>query len=285
MASRFGFAALVGIVVCSATLCIASVQTVSPYGRGAAACPITSTNIIGDISSRDGILFGEIHGTNEIPELVGDAVCEASSEGPTLLLLELPIAYNDVIEKFMVEPNQSHAFFMMQKAGFGGPGKVDGRESIAMFRLLNRTRLMALNGRDIRVKAIDPFKVDERNPFTRDQQMAHEIVRVMSENRGSFALGLMGDVHVRHEPVTLGEETIKPTGMYLGPFRFFALYRANIKGTTWACIQERCGYNALGGPKNAPPKGIRMFGEIRQGFDGVFSVGRNYTASAPLGSR
>jgi hypothetical protein len=235
------------------------------------------------VLGRDAIFFGEIHGTNEIPAFVGDVVCMVSISEPTLVLLELPVTYNTTIDRFLVTPNESEAILLLKKAGFGRELDGDGRESIAMFRLLDRLRRLSLSGRSIRVRAIDPYVATSSSPFTRDQQMAQEIRRVMMENSGYFAVALMGDIHVRRGPITIDGGVIKPTGMYLDQARFFSFAKADIEGKSWSCFAEGCGVQAIGGERIAPTFGVRMFGEIRSGFDGVFSVGKNYTASVPFG--
>ena len=97
------------------------------------------------------ILFGDYHGTLEMPEAFGDAVAEAAgSDRRVVVALEYPANWQRDLDAMMAAPDELAALDV-----FARRSTRDGRTSDAMRNLLLQLRALKLAGADVTVRAID----------------------------------------------------------------------------------------------------------------------------------
>ena len=97
------------------------------------------------------ILFGDYHGTQEMPEAFGDAVAEAAGgDRRVVVALEYPANWQPDLDAMMAAPDEVMALDV-----FARRSTRDGRTSEAMRNLLLQLRALKLAGADVTVRAID----------------------------------------------------------------------------------------------------------------------------------
>src|SRR5262245_1205097 len=103
------------------------------------------------------LLLGEMHGTNESPELVADLACQALAGGWSVTVaLEQPRTLAAATEAFLASDGGAAAREALLADRFWTEDLPDGRSSEAMFRLLDALRRFRRDGRPVAVALIDP---------------------------------------------------------------------------------------------------------------------------------
>ena len=235
-----------------------------------------------DIARPDRIvLFGEWHGTREIPAFVADAVCQAAGGGPVLLGLEISRSEQSRIDAYVASPAGDRAALL--EGPFWHREFQDGRSSAAMADLIEHVRALRASGRDVRVLAFD-VDDDARGP-DRDAQMAKRILDAHAESPTDRLLVLAGNVHTRTTVGTPWNPAFEPMGLHLtnAGVEVVSLDAAFEAGTAWVCYS---GDAAECGPKPAKKQGDVAAGTIarlstpsKEGFHGHYGVGAISAAS------
>src|SRR5690554_1179150 len=92
------------------------------------------------------IVIGEMHGSNEVPELFADAVCRTAQSRRVVVGIEQPASQQEAIDAFLdSDGGEAARRDFMEAAMWHGPMK-DGRSSEAIFRLFERLRQMKAAG-------------------------------------------------------------------------------------------------------------------------------------------
>ena len=228
-------------------------------------------------------VFGEIHGTQEAPELFGDAVCSAARGAQRVVVgLEIPSSEADAI----------HAFLMGNQDALSGrkfwtqPFQ-SGRTSAAMLALLSELRRIVKSNNRVEVFLFDI--PEGTNPQQRDAGMARAILEKRASDREALFLLFSGNLHARKTKGVPWDPTLEPMAFHLvaGGLKVTTLNLRNPKGTAWICQSNEassCGPVEIRGKEPAPgasPRGIQLTGETSaDGYDGVFVVS-GVTASPP----
>lgn|GEM_PF-1555382 len=130
------------------------------------------------------ILFGEYHGTTEMPEAFGNAVAQAAGNGRRIVVaLEYPPDWQDDLDSVMAAPDEVAAMdaFAMHHTG-------DGRTSDAMRNMLLQLRALKLAGADIHVIAAD--KRRERTVEEAEQAAALDLPDMVDRTLGQRDIDL-----------------------------------------------------------------------------------------------
>jgi hypothetical protein len=242
------------------------------------------------------VLLGELHGTREIPALVGALACHAGSAGaPVLVALEVPREEQRAVDAYLESDGGEDARGALLEGTFWRRPYQDGRSSEAMLALLERVRAWRQrDGLAVSVLALDvPGQGN-----TRSAGLARRLSWARAREPGRTVLALVGNVQARVARGAGWDEALGTLGGHLAragvPVR--ALDARFSGGTAWTCTldtHERidCGP----GPVIVPPgmeserglgyQGARPFlrmldAQGAEGFHGVFYVGP-VTASPP----
>ena len=227
------------------------------------------------------VLLGEIHGTNEIPDFVGDAACAAARKGRVHVGLELPTEEADLLTAFL--------------AGRGDEGLRDSKSwrssspygvtSRAMLALLQRLREYRRSG-----APIDVFFFDDRarsGLARRDEAMAENISRERRRASSEIYLVLVGNYHARNIDGAPWDPEKRWMASFLSQREpgLVTLDFRSLPGTAWTCVAsgggEICGSNPIKGNDDATStRALRLKPDPVLGYDGVYSVGA-ITASPP----
>jgi hypothetical protein len=212
--------------------------------------------------------FGEMHGTEESPRFIGDAVCEAARWDRVQLGLEIPQDEQLRINHYLVDGDRTKLL--------AGPfwAQHDGRSSTAMLGLLDRVRKIREGGGRVEVVAYDIT-----NEPDRDAAMARTVLA--SRDPGTVFIGLSGNIHSRRTKWNDMTPLVARLVEQRAPIKTFDVSASG--GTMWACMSEPdhepvCGEhpNSNDGGKGPP----WSLGKPRDdSHDGVYFVGP--TKAAP----
>ena len=193
------------------------------------------------------VIYGELHGTNEIPAYFGDVVEKAAQSRRVHVGLELPGERGPI----WTDPFQS------------------GRTSVAMRKLIQRLRALP---------NVDLFWFDSTAP-DRDGAMADNISAERAKAPHDLYLVLVGNLHARKKPGAPWDDKVRWMAVRLAERESnLTTYDARYgEGSAWICqgnTPDKCAATHLRGmPPDAP----------HEGYDGTYFVGA-ITASDPAGS-
>lgn len=251
----------------------AQAQTSSP----ASACtPLPGVEAFWAKSETRFVIFGEHHGTAEIPALFADAVCHASTRGPVIVAVELVADRQAAFDLFLSSDGSEPYRNALTYAG-AWPLKHDGRGSQAMMAMLEKVRLLKAAGRDVRIvgflPGVRPSGFDQNY---HELRMANALADAAYERPDARVLALVGSLHAQKTMF----KRLMPAAMHLPAAEVLSLIYAPTGGAAWACLPSGCGSTSMGVHVESR-RGVRLFSTTIHGFDGEFSPGRPYTASAP----
>lgn len=178
------------------------------------------------------IVFGELHGTQEYPKLVGEFACAAAKQGRQVLFLmeqgaDKSEALNTALNSQDAEPWEAAT------SDFWHAKSQDGRKSQAMHALLERLRTLKQGGADISVGAFGAtiqnfLKLGrpEGIEWVYEEEMGH-LSTALEKN--DLVISLVGNFH----PVKYAEHGFKD--------KIFAISHEHKGGTAWVCSDGVCG--------------------------------------------
>lgn len=242
---------------------------------------------IADLPSDSVIVFGELHGTKEIPAFFGEQVEALVSAGHTVHVgLEMAASDQDELRAAMNLPEDERHSALLQIEQWR-TGK-DGRNSLAMARMLGRLGELQSRFEDrLSLFAFD-IPADWRGTSNdRDQFMAG----VIAERRAQLAeedylLVLSGNAHAFGVPGAPWDPDFRSMTTRLKKnHRVVTLRNLQSGGEAWICTPE-CGARSVSGVDRTYSRGIHLEPFDRDWadqpvYDGVFFVGQ-LSASEPL---
>jgi hypothetical protein len=221
------------------------------------------------------LVFGEVHGTSEIPEFFADTICQLSESKPILVLLEFDRRDGQLINRHIHADVRVTAPILLAN----WTERVnDGRTSKAMLAMIGRLRQLVLAGRKLAVAGIKPDNFEQ--PAKYELAMANEIRGAAAAHRGSAVLVLVGNLHSRKTSLP-ALANVPPAISLLPPDDVLSLRNDIASGHVWNCQGDGCHEHETVPPTPLHPRGIVVDAKAYEGYDGFFSVGRDYTASAP----
>lgn len=240
------------------------------------------------------VLFGEVHGTIEVPEFISTLTCQAAKSGLTVRVgLEIPKQEQSLVNQFILSPLEKPDTMTLVASEFWTRELQDGRSSRAMLNLLKTIHELFNAGYPVDVFLFDDLNAYGQGLGFRDSTMAENILMEYSETPNAMFIILTGNVHSRLIPgypwnpnstfVPMGARLISA----LPATRSFNLSHAG--GTAWLCTGNPsvCTSKELEGSDMGSNLLIKWFSDefpptrsSDAGHDGIFYVGA-ITASPP----
>lgn len=163
--------------------------------------------IISKIKNKALVLFGEIHGTKEIPELLSRLFVEMSAKEDFNLCLEIPVEFQNSISLFMKTSDEN---LLKTIPFFSKNDSPDGRNSLEYLNLIRDICEVNLrNKKRIKIFCIDPSANSQKE---KEEGLADNIIK-SSKNKKTFVI--LGNIHASKEVVNLPGISIIPTGRIL----------------------------------------------------------------------
>ena len=237
------------------------------------------------------LLFGEIHGSKELPSFFGEAVCStADARVPVEVGLEIPKPEQATVETFLASTGAASDVAALISTSFWSREFQDGRSSQATVDLLERLRQLRAQGLPIHVFLFD---LDESSPGSeRDKLMAENISSHARAHPEALTMALTGEVHAWKTKGAPWNPDFLPMGWHLvnGGAQVHSLGRATPAGTAWNCVgssASNCGSHetkAIAVLPDDQAAGIELLPEpSKRGYDGMY-VTLSLTTSPPAQS-
>jgi hypothetical protein len=247
----------------------------------AASCPsMPGAEKVWSQTSVHWVLIGEVHGSNETPEVFGNLVCDALvHERKVIVAVERPTSEQAALDGILTMRDLAKAEKILLAEPDWRNG-MDGRASVAMLRLLVSLRELRQKYRGLKVVAFDaPFHSDSAG--ARDQAMGRALLALGMSMPESIVLALTGNVHAMQS----AEFGYDLAAMYLPASERISLEVTDTGGETWATSDGACG-SSTGGAEmkgRTMPFGLFLdpalapYGKV----DGILSLGVPLTSSPP----
>jgi hypothetical protein len=270
-----------------AALTLPAARAVPPavqVGTGTACAPAGAGELL-----RPGavLLFGEMHGSAEIPAFVGDVACAVrAADLPVLVALEVPVEELPRIEAFLATAGAPADRAALLAGPFWSEAFQDGRRSAAMLELLDRLRGLRQVLGGVTVTAFDGVR-KEASGQARDEAMAARLVAaIQATAKETVALVLAGNVHTRTRPGVPWDASYRPMAYLAVPQlegrKVLAFDLASPPGAVWMCPSAdaaSCGPQQVGGRGDGRPR-LELLPAPEGGHDGRFHV-TSLTPSPP----
>jgi len=192
------------------------------------------------------VVFGELHGTQETPRLVGECACLLVSRGTEVVIaLEIPEPEQARITEYLSSAGTSgDARALLQGEFWSRPdSRQDGRSSVAMFELIERVRQLSSTSERISVVAID----GQRKSLTRDAAMAQIVRDHIKNSPEAHVLALVGNIHALKDRGAFFDKDYASFTFHLSSLEPLALNVVPKRGSAWVCI-EGCGSRSITAP-------------------------------------
>lgn len=218
------------------------------------------------------VWVGEIHGTNEMPDLFGDMVCAAGADGhPVIVVLERLPVEADFWNIFLGSDGGDEARGQLLMGFQWRNLSQDGRSSAAMLDLADRLRRLRQAGRITTVEFADRFS-EPQTP--RDTQMAQAVMDVKSKYPEARILVYSGNSHAKKVPPG-GFQT---AASLLPPGEILSVNILGESGEIWADKNGSVGEHNYFGQDH--PREI-VLAVNDPAYDFIAYTGRPSTPSAP----
>jgi len=234
------------------------------------------------------LLFGEIHGTAELPRFFGEAVCTAAASGLAVEVgLEVAGAEQPSVDAFLASPGGAADVEALAATDFWSRDYQDGRSSQAMVALLDHMRRLRASGLPLHVFLFDLDPGEDMS--RRDEAMAANIAAHARAHPVALTMALTGEVHSWKTRGAPWDPELLPMGWHLDQagIRVRSLGRATPAGTAWICTggsPSDCGSKetrATGTLPSGRAAGIELLPEPSpRGYAGMYATS-SLTASPP----
>lgn len=195
-------------------------------------------------SSSHYVVFGELHGTAQSPQFVGDIACALSAKRQRILIaVELSSSENAGLQRAWGGPHESFAASVLREMPEWAT-RNDGLTSTAMLALLTRLHALHGAGRAIDIVAFNGARDDEQAarlsalPGAEPHEAAQaENIRTAAANgRYDRVLVLIGNAHARKRMILGRGVPYRPMAMQLAePASITSMLVGNGGGTSWGC--------------------------------------------------
>ncbi|RKG60676.1 hypothetical protein D7X30_07040 [Corallococcus sp. AB011P] len=233
------------------------------------------------------MLLGELHGTQEVPRFIAQAVCQLVTSGmPVTVGLELPVENEDRITAFLQSQGGDVDWLKLMEAPFWRSPYPDGRGSEAVANMLEQLRHLRAQGLDVAVFVYDHPKLSGQQ---REDALTKTVLAQVKAKPERFHLVVSGNIHPRTEKGLPWDKQYKPMGHLLKAQLedVTALDMAYDSGTAWICAANQqsskldCGVKEAKGKDNGDRFFMHTWSSANaEGYHGVFYVG-HVTASEP----
>lgn len=196
------------------------------------------------------VLLGELHGTEETPRLAGEYVASSARTGPVILALEIDRRQQPLISRYLASDGSAGARVALLSGEHWQDPMHDGRDSIAMFDLIERMRSLRADGTPVAVLAFDPAGGDMD---ARNRGMARILRKAASLAPDARLVVLTGNVHAMTQPGGLfldGRRIVPATaGRALADLGPVSVDIRGAAGEAWACTPDCAKHPATPSPR------------------------------------
>jgi hypothetical protein len=216
-------------------------------------------------ASRRVVIVGEIHGSNEVPALVGALVKSvAATSRPVRLGLEMQASEQGALETYLHSSGTAADRAQLLRRPFWSMR--DGRSSRAMLRLIDGVRALRERGADVDAFAMEPDYGDSAAMARAGGMMVVKEAGMAQAVRGTLVnpqaqtlvIALMGNFHARYgKDSPVGSAPTPSLTERLADVAPYVVLPFARQGNTWNCQSDGCKVHAFSsshGPKGRLPR-------------------------------
>jgi hypothetical protein len=245
---------------------------------GVGCPPLADTSKLWSSPTREWLIVGEDHGTNEEPEAFFGIVCQASVKRAVAVAVEQAASEQGAINTFVASDGGKAARDTFLRSLIWHGGLSDGRSSQAYMLLFERLRRLHMAGRVTSVIAFQPN--GEADPEKYELSMAKELVQHSPKN--TLVIALVGAVHAMRTPVSFGGPAYLPMAGYLPARQTSSLALKGAGGRQWACQSPTdCGPADVFQEGAPPNNGLTLSSKKDAPYSAVLGIGKPTSASPP----
>jgi hypothetical protein len=242
-------------------------------------------------ASRRLLVIGDLHGTNEIPDLLSKLVAAASTQRPVRLGLEIETFEQAPISAYVASKGTEADKAALLHDGWWT--ETDGRASGAIVRLIESMQVLRAAGRDVEVFTTSPvypgdaaIKAAGGGESFKEKSMADAIQLALDHGApDQLVITLMGNYHAGNlRPANENGQSVVERLAKSSPY--FVLPIAK-RGESSDCIQSGCGVHAFNDPRASGITGISLSppADLGHGITQVKLTLPTMTASPPAKSK
>lgn len=227
------------------------------------------------------LIFGEVHGTNEIPSIFSDYVCAFGSKEPVAVGVEWPAHSSTQLNDYISSrENGDEQVPLRIAAEMSGQQGADGRSTLAIVEMLERLRALKLAGLDITVVPFVPDSSDiNGGQDAYERALADKLMANIPTGRR--ALILVGNVHAQRAKFEISDGLgFMPMAAHFPEDATLGLAPRIASGSAWNCSAQGCGANPVPARDLSGYPEIEVFEQDRSGYGGAWLIGR-VSASPP----
>lgn len=225
------------------------------------------------------LVFGETHGTVEMPRVFAEIVCSIVAKRPVVVTVEYPEGNTRAFAAYLASNGLKSDRAKLFNDAHWSDGKQDGRKSRAMFAMIERLRVLRAGGAKIDIAA--HLKMRPASAADHEAGMAKGLIAIAQYYPDAQILSLVGSAHAIRVAGAGGSGSA-PMAAQLPSGQVFTVRFIGQAGTAWVCKasgEQRmlCGEHDVPGHSRAPSPEILL---TQQGYDLQIDVGST-TASPP----
>lgn len=254
--------------------------------RAAIDCtPLAGAETILDRPGAHFVIFGEAHGTSQLPATFGELVCTAAKSGPVTVGLEFLPAEQARLDAYLASRGDGAA----RSDLLAGEGWSDqhGRASRAILALVEHLRVLKSQGADLAVTAFDHPSEQPGTSAARELGMAQNLLRAKAARPGAKVVALTGAGHAGKSAWTSFDPPFPAMSQHLPDAATIAVTFERPGGEVWACRAPAEGQAPVCRAWTATmrdeikPRALWMDAS-REGYEAIVSPGGAFTASEPV---
>jgi hypothetical protein len=195
------------------------------------------------------VVFGEVHGSKESPELVGAVACALAHQGERLLVgIEVASASNPQLQRLWSTSSERFSYRLLTELPYFAE-RDDGVASVSMVKMLDQLHALSQSGMTVDIVAFNGARDVAQVRRWRDlpgqgpheAAQAENIAEAAAKRAYDRVLVLAGNFHAQIRPAHWPEATFDPMAVRLartGSLLSLKQVYPGAAGTFWNCIPK-----------------------------------------------
>lgn len=229
------------------------------------------------------IILGEMHGTVQQPRFFGNLVCNLSLRHPLNVLIELATSSTPAIQAYVASDGSPEAKRLFLSDAIWDPKIADGRNSEAMFELIERLRKLKQSGADLQVYGTQPDYLETADQFYGELARANDWAKIAASRSQALNVVFVGAAHAALKDN--GRYGFIPAAGHLRPSDIFAIGPIEEGGEQWSLDVSPTGQPLIGVHKvkgrPVAKSGITVVRDASSGWNAIYTFGEPAHPSSP----
>jgi len=225
--------------------CTSIMQVSKTEAHDSNGCPI-KVDVSNIAKTRDILIFGEIHGTKEMPEYFGSVICSLVTDKNFVrkitVLLEHPKSSNDELQEYLKSDYLSSDNQKLINSSPWNKRLQDGRASVAVLRLVKELGVYKKNYPQLNIQAWVDYNAAEKQRNL-DSILARDLTNLYDKDHNSLVILLIGNYHGN------SNYSNNMVSFLDRPYKYYKL--VSMRGDSWNCTKSsvtsplECGINPV----------------------------------------